>query len=615
MKNQKVLKNLFSSIQSKLSDEIGGLLDRQFTISPPLQDETSKETFFEEAGGKLVMARLAVSGDRQGEAYIFVSVPDAIRLGGVLIMLPEAELNNRIKSGEYSDEQSDAFGEIANILTGILTTVFEENLPHRLHLKMLNQEVVVPSKVDSDSDQPFPEQPLIQATFPMTLEGKELSPLNLLFPAPLLSSEKKSEAAKPSPAAKEPVTDMGWPAETAIPSAPDQTTAPAVPEQEAAQAEPASAAEEPAPTPEEAPVVAVDPAKLAKKKKQLENVLKLSGDRICEEVGVLIDTELTLAKHTTEQVTKEQFFSGIEKKQALAQLTVKGGTEGQAYLLVSIRDAIRLGGTLIMLPEAELGKRIKAEEYSEEQVDAFGEVANIITGVFATAFDENYPEKLHLKMTGQTQVNPVKVDEDSDEPFPPGEYLAATYIFSMDGNNLDPINLVFPLNVLGIQQVAPGKTAAPSPTLQPGVAQPSGKAQQASADGSQAAAKPMASGPPSVLIIAENEQLAEVFSAAAQELKIQPNILGFKDNFRDAIANNQNLSGIFLVMREVNEQGFAATIKIKSAAGNQVPVIAAGPEWTRKTVIQAVKYGVCDIVVTPAENVEIQAKIKQYMKK
>ena len=616
MKNQKVLKNLLSTIQAKLTDEIGGLLDRQFSILPPLQEETSKETFFEETSSKLVMARLAVSGDRQGEAYILVSLADAIRLGGILIMLPEAELNSRIKSGEYGDEQRDAFGEIANILTGILTAVFEENLPHKLHLKMVEQDVIVPSKVDSESDQPFPEQSLIQATFPMELDGKELEPLNLLIPTPILTLEKKPSEAKAAAPVEAPAADMGWPAEATEAAAPPKGEEPAPTPAASTEEEAPAVSEPPAPVEAEAPAAPpVDPAKLAKKKKQLETVLKLSGDQICEEVGVLIDTELTLTKYQTEQVNKEQFFSGLEKKQALAQLTVKCENSGQAYLFVSIRDAIRLGGTLIMLPEAELTKRVKAEEYSEEQVDAFGEVANIICGVFATTFDENYSEKLHLKMIGQSQVNPIKVDEDSDEPFPPGEFLVSNYIFSMDGEALDPIILVFPLKVLGLEQTQQPQATKPASSEPVSSSQPAAKPQKKAGEAAAGATKQSPAGPPAILIIAETAQLAETFSQAANELQIQPNVLGFKENFRDAMTNGQQVTGIFLVMQKVSEQGFAATIKVKSAAGNNVPVIAAGPEWTRKAVLQAVKYGVCDIVVTPADSTEIKEKIKQHMQK
>ena len=68
-------------------------------------------------------------------------------------------------------------------------------------------------------------------------------------------------------------------------------------------------------------------------------------------------------------------------------------------------------------------------------------------------------------------------------------------------------------------------------------------------------------------------------------------------------------------MREVGERGLASIIKIQSAVGEKTPLIAAGPEWTRKTVLQAIKYGARDILVTPASTGEILGKVRQHMQK
>ena len=65
---------------------------------------------------------------------------------------------------------------------------------------------------------------------------------------------------------------------------------------------------------------------------------------------------------------------------------------------------------------------------------------------------------------------------------------------------------------------------------------------------------------------------------------------------------------MFLVMKRVDEQAFGMAIKISSNCS--LPIIAAGPEWTRSKVLRAVKYGVTDILLTPAEDSDIEEKIK-----
>lgn len=70
----------------------------------------------------------------------------------------------------------------------------------------------------------------------------------------------------------------------------------------------------------------------------------------------------------------------------------------------------------------------------------------------------------------------------------------------------------------------------------------------------------------------------------------------------------------FLIMNEVADQGLATVIQIKSAAGGFAPLVAAAPQWTKRTVLQAVKYGICDILVTPAGSEEIRKKIHLHLR-
>jgi hypothetical protein len=81
--------------------------------------------------------------------------------------------------------------------------------------------------------------------------------------------------------------------------------------------------------------------------------------------------------------------------------------------------------------------------------------------------------------------------------------------------------------------------------------------------------------------------------------------LTFKDSFHTYIPGQ--LKAIYLVMKGVNEQAFGAAIKISSACS--LPLVAAGPGWTRTKVIKAVKYGVRDILVTPASKEEIEENV------
>jgi DNA-binding NtrC family response regulator len=89
----------------------------------------------------------------------------------------------------------------------------------------------------------------------------------------------------------------------------------------------------------------------------------------------------------------------------------------------------------------------------------------------------------------------------------------------------------------------------------------------------------------------------------------QAKLLGGKENFKDVLQDcGGDVRGIILVMGEIEDQSLAAAIKLRSAFGKSVPLVAAGSHWTRSTVLQAVKYGIRDILVLPASAEEILEK-------
>jgi hypothetical protein len=86
-----------------------------------------------------------------------------------------------------------------------------------------------------------------------------------------------------------------------------------------------------------------------------------------------------------------------------------------------------------------------------------------------------------------------------------------------------------------------------------------------------------------------------------------PRLLHFKDPVNSMLTSGIQM--IFLVMQEVSEQGFGVAIKI-SSAGLSVPLVAAGPAWTRTLVLKAVKYSACDILITPSSPADVREKIE-----
>ena len=63
----------------------------------------------------------------------------------------------------------------------------------------------------------------------------------------------------------------------------------------------------------------------------------------------LLGVQLTTANPDARLFSKADFFESVDKK-VLTRMRVEGEMAGEAFIAVSLRDAILLGGTLIMLP-------------------------------------------------------------------------------------------------------------------------------------------------------------------------------------------------------------------------------------------------------------------------
>jgi hypothetical protein len=365
----------------------------------------------------------------------------------------------------------------------------------------------------------------------------------------------------------------------------------------------------------------------------ITDTLETAGAKIEMELGGLLDCKLTISSPEISLISKAQYFARSRKKMVMTHMSISGDREGDFFVFCHLKDAVMLGGILIMLPPAELEKRVKKEDFGEEEADAFGEIANIISGDLNGAFEEYYPDKLHFKKTALETVVPSKVKPDEEMPFPPGNYLLASYPVTLDGQQLGGLDLLFPPSTLDLE-ASPGRVApaaatsgaeetafipeAPPVERAPGAVRAEQEtAVQASAGLTdrgcdQAVEENRGSDAqnPLVVVVAAEKDTAGPFMAALEDLGWEAKLVGGKENFTEIARQIGGATrGVFLVMTTIEDQSIAAAIKVRSAFGSSVPLIAAGSEWTRTKVLQAVKYGICDILVLPASPEEILEKV------
>lgn len=335
----------------------------------------------------------------------------------------------------------------------------------------------------------------------------------------------------------------------------------------------------------------------------LHTTLLQASYQVEEELGALLGETFELTDYLSRVISKKDFLHQFQNKIVVTNLAVSGDHYGTAYSIISLADAITLGGKLIMLPQEEISRKVKSGQLKEDEEDAFGEVINILTGAYSHAFGEYFPHKLRLKKDRMTSTAPTKVDVSSDEPFPDGEYFLATYRMRLGSQNLDQLNILIPPSLVSLSaQDAAALKKQPS----------NGATGQGQESGTIFIPGQEGGGKPAIAIISDDNQQGQVVATSLEEEGVELIQLKLRDKMRERL-KSYNVLGAFLVLKSIDDNSLATLIKVRSVFKGQCPLIIGGPKWTRSKVIQAVRYGAQDILATPPDPAQIVDKAHKHM--
>jgi chemotaxis protein CheY-P-specific phosphatase CheC len=606
MKAQERFDKILLAGTSRIPDEVSALIGKSFKLGEPRTGPVDKETLFADLGGKQVLAHIQIEGDIQGKGCLLIGIKDAIRIGGTLIMLPEAELETVVADQQYSEELQDSYGEVANIICGAATVSFEEQSPKTVRLVRTDQEIILPAKVDIESDQPIADIPYYHLAVPMTMEDKEMGTLYMVLPAqPFGLAEAKPKVQpvstpKAEPKARQAAGDDG-----------DQPVGVIERESfEGGSGEAIGVLERP-----EGSDSAVDdqsvpgaPRKrdIGKQRKLIDGLLKNCWAKMSDEISALLGGTLKVTPIENRAVTKEEFLDQAGVKQIMTRMELRGDAQGEAFLFVDLKSAVYLGGSLIMLPESELEETVRDESFGEDARDAYGEVTNIIAGIFTAVFEEQYRDKIGFVKVAVEPVTPAKVDPETDEVLASQGYYLALGQMKFNNRDLGRAQVLVPAEAFDLEQLllAGATESEVAQAIRP---KAGNSVDKAGSGGREPARLPdEATDSPDVLIVTDDDPEGSHLARMLEEAGYTSRILHFKDPVNSLLT--PRIEMVFLVMKDVSEQGFGVAIKI-SSSGFHVPLVAAGPAWTRTTVLKAVKYGVCDILITPASAEDVREKL------
>ncbi|MBM9602962.1 hypothetical protein [Desulfopila inferna] len=604
MKAQQKLNKILETIGERVQEEVGSLLGVNFCVSTPSSMLITKEDYFAEQSGKKIVAKMDITGEIEGTGSIILGIKDGIRLGGTLIMLPLAELEEVIKSENYTEETEDSYGEIANIIAGSYTKVFEEMYPRNCRFVRKEQVVIAPLKVDVESNEPLPDQWYYWVKAVMALDEAQMGNLDVLIPAEPFGLEIPVPVDESAVAEEIGEDRKQNAAEVAFGDDPVEK----VDSPESQEVQAAGEVKKESPQPATAVTSSAD---LKKKKKLVDKLLSQCKDSLSKEVSALLGIEVKLGSTDNRSITKEEFLHDEAMgKQVLAHMDVVSEEESEIFLFVSVKDAVRIGSVLIMLPPSEIEEAVNEEDFTPDIEDAYGEIANIISGVYTAVFQEQFSESLRFVKKALEIVAPMKVDTDSDEVIPCQQYYMSSSSLEIAGREYGKLSMLFPADLLKLEEIstilANENAASEETTRSKGADGDNGNAEPApDSEQSRASSKGMA-GSIEVLIIQNNPAEAEKIQVELKHIGVVSKCISFNDNIHSHITSELRL--ILIVMQEVNEQAYGITIKVNSMSS--APIVAAGCKWTKSKVIKAVKYGVHDILLVPAAGEDIREKIE-----
>ncbi|MFP4650002.1 MAG: hypothetical protein ACLFML_03595, partial [Desulfobacterales bacterium] len=320
-----------------------------------------------------------------------------------------------------------------------------------------------------------------------------------------------------------------------------------------------------------------------------------------QELESLLGDSVEFSEPQTGFRSKKELFSKTRGKQVLTRIKADGEKQGTISMLLPLKDAVHFGGLLLMMPPESIAQVVKQAKFEGDVADSFGEIANILVGCCSSRFESDAPVRLKLKKESVETLVPARAEENSGDLFASEDYYVLTSRIKVGENSYGPLEMVFPAELLGLARKArPGESQKPAP----------GQKNDTAAGPSEAGKEK------------KNNRVVSVIGADQEHMKIVEEIIRDQgadfakcsqdEDLREAFAE-KDPDCVFLFINQVNDQGLSRAIKVRSALPDSRPLIVAGPEWTRTSVIKARKYGATDILVTPADKDVIQRKCEKYL--
>ncbi len=355
----------------------------------------------------------------------------------------------------------------------------------------------------------------------------------------------------------------------------------------------------------------------------LESALRQAG----EEAGMLLGQSLSVTLTDALTFTKTAYFGDLDDGVFAMSIESREEYPGQFYLVFNLRDAILMSSLLLGIPAPRIQEKRRLSIIETDDVDAFGEIGNMINGAINTTFQASLTGKAHLKQLGAKKYVPEIDPISEEEPLPDGDYLMFRARLDMDGQEMHHLDVLIPLSLANLYDPQPETPVeatvevaeTPADSAEHSSAQPDSTATTAAAlkTPPEDSAKSRVSG----IAGMSGEDMVAIFEDDSDDRANMKEALGFtgykivegplNSDVKDFFAQG-NVKMVIIGSQDADDRELAICIKINALRQDQpVPVMMCAHRWTRTAVLKALKYGAREIVIKPCDPDEIASKVKR----
>lgn len=332
---------------------------------------------------------------------------------------------------------------------------------------------------------------------------------------------------------------------------------------------------------------------------KLQKMLVAALNQATLDGGMLLGHELAV-KETEGAITmKQEYMAKMEDASFVVGVKSQEDYDGTFYMVFSLRDAIVYGSLLLGVPLARVSEKKKLAIIDSDDIDAFSEFTNQVIGSFNSVFKSGLPKKIHLKLREPKKFIPNVDKITSDAPLPDGEYLVLRAQLEMPEQNFDRLDILIPSTLASFfdLQGDADLTVDEADTAEAEPAMDCAEAGQPATNGR------------TVLILENNSVDCQFFQETLSATEIKTMTATLDADLTDFFPDTP-VKAVLLGVDDADDRELSICIKIRTISPNgPIPVIMCAREWTRTSVLKALKYGATDIIMKPCAPDELRDKV------